>query len=114
MAAGEVNAGNLQVTTVQIALVQRDGTVYGNHLECSSAHAIIGAGNHGTGRLIGEADGAVLCVVDYPPNACSSLYHCLIATGIRRPLHPPGVVCSNPATLIKQKPRTLSGTGLML
>ena len=30
------------------------------------------------------------------------------------PLHPPGVVCSNPATLIKQKPRTLSGTGLML
>ena len=30
------------------------------------------------------------------------------------PLHPAGVVCSNPATLIKKKPRTLSGAGLFL
>ena len=36
------------------------------------------------------------------------------ATGIRRPLQPPVVVASNPATLIKKTPRTLSGTGLFL
>lgn len=35
------------------------------------------------------------------------------ATGIRRPLQPPVVVCSNPDTLITNKPRTLSGTGLV-
>ena len=36
------------------------------------------------------------------------------ATGIRRPLQPPVVVCSNQDTTINQKPRTLSGAGLML
>ena len=30
------------------------------------------------------------------------------------PLHPPGVVDSNPDTPINQKPRTLSGTGLLV
>ena len=114
VAAGEVNAGNLQVTTVQIALVQRDGAVYGYLLEAATAHGIVGAFNDRAGVIVHEAHGAVFGVVDYPPNACSCLYHCLIATGIRRPLHPAGVVCSNPATLIKQKPRTLSGTGLLL
>ena len=36
------------------------------------------------------------------------------ATGIRRPLQPPVVVDSNPTTLIKKKPRTLTGAGLFL
>ncbi len=35
------------------------------------------------------------------------------ATGIRRPLQPPVVVDSNPDTLMTNKPRTLSGAGLV-
>ena len=44
MAAGEVDAGNLQVTAVQVTLVQRDGAVYGYLLEAATPHAVVDAG----------------------------------------------------------------------
>ena len=80
--AGEVNAGNLQIPTVQVTLVQRDGAVDGYLLEAATPHAVVGAGDHRAGGFIGEADGAVLCVVDGVPDAGRGLYHCLIAIGI--------------------------------
>ena len=76
--AGEVDAGDLQVTTVQVTPVQRDGTVDGYFLEAAAAHAVVRAGNHGACGFVGEADGAVLCVADvcyarrYPFTALAS------------------------------------------
>ncbi len=82
VAAGEVDAGDLQVTTVQVTLVQRDGAVDGYLLEASAAHAVVRAGDHGAGGFIGEADGAILCVVDGSPNAGFCLDACLVTIGI--------------------------------
>ena len=82
VAAGEVDAGDLQVTAVQITLVQRDGAVGGYLLEAAAAQAIIGAGNHGVGGFIGEADGAVLCIVDGGPDAGLGLDERLVTVGI--------------------------------
>jgi len=80
--ASEVAASNLEVASVQETLVQRDGAVYGYLLEAAAADAIIGAGNHGAGGLVGEADGALFGVVDGSPNAGLALDACLIAIGI--------------------------------
>ena len=41
VATGEVNAGNLQVASVNIALVQRDITIEGNALVGAATHGII-------------------------------------------------------------------------
>ncbi len=80
--AGEVAAGDLQVASVQIAPVERYCAVDGYFLEAAAPHAVIGAGDHGAGGFIGEADGAVFCVVDGSPDAGFGLYRCLIAIGI--------------------------------
>ena len=69
MTTGEVNASNLQVITIDITLMKRYDSVACYFLMTTTSLTIIGAGNHGTGGLIGEADGAVLCVVDGCPNA---------------------------------------------
>ena len=82
VAAGEVDAGDLQVTAVQIALVQRYGTVDVYLLEAATAHAVVRAGDHGTGGFVGEADGAVLCVVDGGPDAGLGLDERLVTVGI--------------------------------
>ena len=82
VAAGEVNAGNLQITTVQIALVQCYSAVGGYLLEAAAAHAVVCAGNHGAGGFVGEADGAVFCVVDSSPDACLCLDDGLITIRI--------------------------------
>ena len=82
VATGEVDAGDLQVTTVQVALVQRNDAIHCNHLEAAASHAVVGAGNYSSGSLIGEADGAVLCIVDGRPNAGLGLDARLVAIGI--------------------------------
>ena len=82
VAAGEVDAGDLQVTSVQVTLVQRDGAVGGYFLEAAAAHAVVHAGHHGTGGFIGEADGAVFCVVDGGPDAGFGLDERLVTVGI--------------------------------
>ena len=80
--AGEVAACNLQVASVQIALVERYCAVDGDFLEAAASHAVVHAGHHSAGGFVGEADGAVLCVVDSCPNACFCLYRGLITIGI--------------------------------
>ena len=165
--AGEVDAGDLQVPTVQVTLVQRDGAVGCYLFVRAATHAIVSAFYHGTGFFISEAYGSIFGVVDGAPDTCFGLDKRLVAIGIelwdercgtifrdggvlveltRRVLcaachagagfdsggavayvvigvfvvlaihhssnkFGAGVVCSNHATLIKQKPRTLSGTG---
>ena len=82
VATGEVDAGDLQVTTVQVTLVLRDGAIHGYLLEASTAHAVVGAGDHGAGGFIGEADGAVLCIVDGGPDAGLGLDERLVTVGV--------------------------------
>ena len=82
VAAGEVDAGDLQVTTVQVTLVQRDGAVDGYLLKAAAAHAVVRAGHHGAGGFIGEADGAVLCIVDGGPDAGLGLDERLVTVGV--------------------------------
>ena len=69
VAAGEVNAGDLQVTTVQVTLVQRDCAVGGYLLEAAAPHGIVGALNYRAGVGVGEAHRTVFSVVDSRPDA---------------------------------------------
>ncbi len=85
MAAGEVDAGNLQVTMVQVTLVQRDGAVGGYLLKAAAAHGVIRAvyTNHvviGSHRR--EIRRAVFTIVGDSPFTCCGLYSCLVAIGI--------------------------------
>ena len=70
VAAGEVNAGNLQVASVNIALVQCDITIEGNALVGATAHGIITAVHAGHGDICmhgGEIRRAVFCIVRDSP-----------------------------------------------
>lgn len=82
MTAGEVDAGDLQVPTLQLTLVQRDGAVYGYLLEAATAHGIVGAFNHDVALTIREGDGAVFCVVDCFPDSCFRFNAGLVAVCI--------------------------------
>lgn len=82
VAAGEVDAGDLQVTAIQVALVERYCAVGGYLLEAAATHAVVHAGHHGAGGFIGEADGAVLCVVDGSPDAGFGLDERLVTVSV--------------------------------
>ena len=68
MAAGEVDAGNLQIPPVDVSLVQRYGAVDTNFLKATAPHEIVGAFNDRAGVIVHEAHGAVFGVVDSCPN----------------------------------------------
>ena len=63
MAACEVDAGNLQITAVDVALVERDAAIDAHLLVRASTHRIVGAFHHSAGVGIREGHGAVLGVV---------------------------------------------------
>ena len=70
VAAGEVNAGNLQVASVNIALVQRDITIERDAFVSAAAHGIITAVHAGHGDICmhgGEIRRAVFCIVRDSP-----------------------------------------------
>ena len=70
VAAGEVNAGNLQVASVNIALVQCDITIEGNTLVGAAAHGIIITMHAGHGDICmhgGEIRRAVFSIVRDSP-----------------------------------------------
>ncbi len=65
-------------------------------------------------RGVGEGDSTrPLRPFGLPGQRCLPGAGAAHATGIRRPLQPPVVVDSNPDTLMTNKPRTLSGAGLV-
>ena len=70
IAAGEVTAGDLQVASVEVSLVQRYCTVACHLLICSASHAVVGAFHYGVAFRIGEAYRAVFGIVDDLPDAC--------------------------------------------
>ena len=85
MTAGEVDAGNLQITAVNIALVEHDLAAGNYLLVTAAAHVVVAAmyRNEVTlGILLGEIGGAVLVVVRDGPAAGARLHAGLIAIGI--------------------------------
>ena len=67
MAAGEVDAGNLQIASIDVALVKRDAAIDAHLLVRAAAHRIVGAFYHGVAFAVGEGHGAVLGVVSALP-----------------------------------------------
>lgn len=63
MAAGEVDAGNLEIAAVDVTLVKHDAAVVCYLLVRAAPHGIILTFDHGASFGFGEAHGAVLCIV---------------------------------------------------
>ena len=101
MTAGEVDAGNLQITAVDVTLVERDGAVDGYLLEAAAPHAVVGAGNYGVRGFVGEADGAVLVVVGDSPAAGACLHAGLIAIGIKLRQEEAFIILHNAGVLVE-------------
>ena len=80
--AGEVAASYLQVTAVQVALVERYGAVDGYFLEAATAHAVVSAFHNRVALTIRESHRAVFDVVDGRPDACFGFDECLIAISV--------------------------------
>ena len=59
MAAGEVDAGNLQVIAVDVALVERDATIDAHLLVRAAAHRIVGAFHDRVAFTIREGHGSL-------------------------------------------------------
>ena len=84
--SGEVDAGNLQVAAVDVALVQRDTAVGGYLLRCAAAHVVVLAMHGGDGavnRLAGEVRGAVFGIVAHSPDAGAGLHTGLVTIRIK-------------------------------
>ena len=82
--AGEVNTGDLQVASVDVALVQRYVTVGGDLLCGAAAHVVVLAvdGRAAAAVYLREVDGTVFGVVGNRPDAGARLYPGLVAVGI--------------------------------
>ena len=63
VATGEVDAGNLQVIAIDVALVERDATIDAQLLVSAAPHRIVGAFHDRIAFTVGERHGAVLGVV---------------------------------------------------
>lgn len=84
VAAGEVDAGDLQVFPVNIALVQSDFAIHGYFLVRAAAHRVIGAFHHRVAFRVGEGNRAVFCVVHRAPVTGFGLDERLISIGIKK------------------------------
>ena len=67
VAASEVDAGNLQIAPIDVALVKRDAAIDTHLLVRAAAHRIVGAFHHGAGVGIREGNGAIFSVVSALP-----------------------------------------------
>ena len=74
VAAGKVAAGNLQVASIDVALVQSDTAVDCHLLVRAAAHGVIGTFHHHVTFRVGEAHGAVFRVVDRAAQMSAELY----------------------------------------
>ena len=65
VAAGEVTAGDLQVASVEVSLMERYFSVYCYLFGRAAAHVVIGAFDDRVRLCIGEAHGAVFGIVGF-------------------------------------------------
>jgi len=82
MTASEVDAGDLQVAAINVALVQSDTAVDCHLLVRATAHGVIGTFHHCVAFRVGEAHGAILRVVHGAPDTAFGLDERLISIGI--------------------------------
>ncbi len=105
MTAGEVDAGNLQITAVNIALVEHD-LATGNHLLVTAAAHVVVAAMHRRevtlSILRGEVGGAVLVVVGDGPAAGACLHAGLIAVGIKLRQEETFIILHNAGVLVER------------
>ena len=72
--AGEVAGGDLQVATVDVAVVKGYGTVGGYLFRSAAALGVVGAVYYGGTVVTGEGGGAVFGVVGDAPDAGGGLH----------------------------------------
>ena len=82
VAAGEVDAGNLQIASINVALVERDAAVDAHLLVRAAAHRIVGAFHHGAGVGIRECNRTIFSVVHSAPDTGLGLDKRLVSIGI--------------------------------
>ena len=85
MTAGKVDAGNLQVAAVNVALMKRYITIDHNPLDSAAAHGVILAMNGSDGvicRYTDEFCGAVFGIVAHSPDAGARLHSRLVTVCI--------------------------------
>ena len=83
--AGKVDAGNLQVAAVDVALMQRYITIDHNPLDSAAAHGVVLAMNGSDGvicRYTDEFCGAVFGIVAHSPDTGARLHSCLVTVCI--------------------------------
>ena len=74
VAEGKVAAGNLQVDSIDVALVQSDTAVDCHLLVRAAAHGVIGTFHHCVAFRVGKCHGAVFRVVDRAAQMSAELY----------------------------------------
>ena len=74
MTTGEVNAGNLQVAAINVALVQSDAAVDCHLLVGAAAHGIVLTFHDRVAFRVGKCHGAVFRVVDRAAQMSAELY----------------------------------------
>ena len=82
VAAGEVTAGYLEITTVEVALVKGDASVYCYLFGGAAAHVVIGAFDDGVRHRVTEAHRAVFGIVGDGPDTSGGFHQRLVAVGI--------------------------------
>ena len=101
IAASEVDAGDLQVFPVNIALVECDAAVDGHFLVGAAALAVVRAFHHGVVITVGEGNRSIFGVVDGRPDTCFGLDECLVAIGIELRDECSGTVLADGGVLIE-------------
>ena len=102
VAAGEVDACNLQVASIDVALVQSDTAVDCHLLVRATAHGVIGTFHHCVAFRVGEAHGAILRIVHGAPDTGFSLNERLITIGIELRDEGSAPILSNGGVLIER------------
>ena len=82
VAAGEVTAGDLQESTVEVAMMESDDSIGRYFLGGAAAHVVVGAFDDCVRLCIGEAHGAVFGIVSYSPDTRGGLHECPVTGGI--------------------------------
>jgi len=82
VAAGEVAAGDLQVATVEVSLVERDAAVYCYLFGGAAPHVVVGTFDDGVAFCVDEVHWAVFGIIGDAPDARGGFHQRLVAVGI--------------------------------
>ncbi|MFR9534909.1 MAG: hypothetical protein SNG49_08730 [Rikenellaceae bacterium] len=78
----QVKSCDLQVASIEVALVERDAAVDCNLLGNASAHVVVGAFDYSVAIFTGECGRTIRCVVGDVPDACRGFQPRLVAVKV--------------------------------